>query len=57
MSILLAIFFLCKSGVLINQACQSSNASIGMNSFGLTRMGTISEASETILRFCVPSEN
>ena len=34
-----------------------SNNSIGNNSFGLTRTGTIFEVSETILKFLMPPDN
>ena len=39
-----------KYGALFNQACHSSNISIGNNNFGVTRMETIFEDNETILK-------
>ena len=50
-------YFHCLSGVSFNQACHTSNISIGYNNCGLTRMGTIFEASKTILKFHLPPYN
>ena len=46
-----------KSGVLFDQACNSSNIIIGNSSFGLPRKRTIFYVSGTILKFLWPSEN